>query len=356
MDTVEHALYWSTGSMGFGEWTLPYSEFHSKQGAAISGTSPGAAQEWPPGTLIDYILVGGGDSAVTMLDYWIDQHSIWRNTSDHFGVVADLQIKGGLSDKHRLRKGKPMGESPLRRTLMGEEAYNLYGHKCYLNSLTDAWLTVLALPAADHRRVIQQLSLDAVDATNDELKHCGNQRSRHKGRWSPYAVGLQIHLFMLQAVKRQLQGQSNHRRWITRMEVTTGIYALATEWENLMHSLRVSREHKFTRAQALQLMEVTGKPPHWWRTAEYTIHSIGHIVDSELGKMKKLLQGRKRAEERAKFNSFTLKMHDQLELGEPKLAITSMMQSWRQISEMDELTLSDGTTTADATAIMIGVV
>ena len=37
--------------------------FHTKQGAVIPGTSP---PEWQLGTLIDHILVGGGDSAAAV--------------------------------------------------------------------------------------------------------------------------------------------------------------------------------------------------------------------------------------------------------------------------------------------------
>ena len=86
-----------------------------------------------------------------------------------------------------------------------------------------------------------------------------------------------------------------------------------------------------------------------------TIHSLGKVIEVELYQVKKLLQGRLRAEERAKFNKFTGKMHAQLELGKPKLAITAMMQTWRQQAHMDEITLADGTTTADASDIMKGL-
>lgn len=99
-------------------------------------------------------------------------------------------------------------------------------------------------------------------------------------------------------------------------------------------------------------MAVTGKPPYWWRTADLHMYNVGALVDNEIHKVKKLLQGRIRSEERVKFNEFTCKMHDQLALGKPKLAILSMMKNGRHQSAMDELILPDGSTTADATEIM----
>lgn len=145
------------------------------------------------GSLLDHILFGGGDSSVSLKGYWVDHHSIWATTSDHYPLIADVQFEGGLGNRCPIRPGRAMGDAPPRRALIGEEAYNLYGHLCHQHSQTDEWASFLTLTGEPSLLALNKFTLDAVDATNAAIKHGGNKRSRHKGGWSPHTLGLQVH-------------------------------------------------------------------------------------------------------------------------------------------------------------------
>jgi len=143
---------------------------------------------------------------------------------------------------------------------------------------------VLQLPTeldpADKLSVIADISANCFPKTKPHPTFYNS--TRYRGGWSPQLLAGLAALTAVARMRQHATGENKRRRWLTPMDIATGIKEIADDWERKLN--KIFWESADERYRAF----LWGKGPHGWRIL--TIPEYGQLVP-RLRETEKLIKG-----------------------------------------------------------------
>ena len=275
-----------------------------KPRASKGGESVQVGRQVVSGSMVDHILHGGPDCFMEIVGAWVDEGVTMRGVSDHLPLVAEYRVEGGRGRCGNVINPvtQPTLEGVAYRGLEGEKEELQYKQACLKLMQERGWGQE---EGRDQAEELRQVVFDTAGLARSIMR-AGRTKSaskrKYKGGWSPFVVGMRIHLDTLTSIARHMGGHARQHRWRTQEELSCGVLAAMTKWRERLHRIEFAKGVKFSAKECEELTQVTGFGPARWNTECTSFHAAAALLEKETRAVKLLMQGKLRYERRLAIN------------------------------------------------------
>ena len=256
------------------------------------------------GTMVDHILYGGPDCYMECVGAWVDSGLEMRKTSDHLPLVAEFKVQGGRGTEGIVQKSNAKGplEATAYRGLEGAKQELKYTKEMRKICKGRDWGSD---PNRDTGAELLDICLESAAVGRKVMRvgrKSGFASTKRKGGWSPFIVGVRIHLDFLLSILQQARGQSRQHRWRNKDEVSAGIRAECDRWRSRLKSVKFKGGIQYSEGEVTEFMEVTGFNTSRWVCEISDSCQAEKRAQIELAKVKAFMHGKDRLERRTMIN------------------------------------------------------
>jgi exonuclease III len=296
---------------------------HTLEGTSHEGVS------W-----IDHILVHRNGSPI-IVQGGTESNSEWIPVSDHRPIWVNIHLpKGGTSPATQY----PTNFLPLRKlnrkNLKTVEKYRAIMLKKTATLSND-------LSAEETLKALMKHSVNACPKPGKSTPTFYNC-SRFKDGWSPMLVAKLTALTSIVKIRQHVTGENKKALWRSKAAISTGIYAVTSDWEKKLRTLSwsdgMSREKAFSTGLG---------PTHWRLFPEMDYYKLPNLLREQERQVKKQLHGRQRREDRLSMKNASAAREKSVASGKIAQAIKSILCNHLPQYDLNNLKLSDGTIIVD---------
>ena len=268
-----------------------------------------------------------------------DSGEAWIFISDHRPIWAEIIVPGVHFDTGPV--ADPFQAPPLRRppsqnkTMLANYQAKVERKVLQLSS---------ALDPCEKLEAIAEISVGCCPKTKTKTSFYNS--TRYRGGWSPQLLAGLAALTAVARMRQHSTGENKRRRWLTHMDIATGIKEICDEWEKKLNKIPWADADERYRAFTL------GKGPHTWRTL--TISEYGQLstkLRETEKQIKGRLHGRQRRDMRMDINKATAAREKSRIQGRLTSVIRSICGTHVEQYSLHQLLLPTGETTTDPLAI-----
>jgi hypothetical protein len=195
-----------------------------------------------------------------------------------------------------------------------------------------------ALDPCEKLETIAEISVGCCPKTKTKTSFYNS--TRYRGGWSPQLLAGLAALTAVARMRQHSTGENKRRRWLTHMDIATGIKEICDEWEKKLNKIPWADADERYRAFTL------GKGPHTWRTL--TISEYGQLTTRLRETEKQIkgrLHGRQRRDMRMEINKATAAREKSRIQGRLTSVIRSICGTHVEQYSLHQLLLPSGETT-----------